>query len=324
MAPSLEELMAMSPLLDEHMKLVRLLQVCSSSKAPGPPLPEAILDMFVAAVAADDADALRSLLDKHFPERTKNFPGTYIVSELLPVVSYAARHGKVVILKELFKYESDDSNFRDFAADDALDAGAKDTLLFFLEKGWDMNEIRKNKITFLASALSESKPPDKPDRDMVLWLIRHGADPNARSPDVDDTAMSRAVRYAPPSLICELLDRYGGGVRRGQLLHNALLRRPGDDLLEVMGLLLHRGAPLNTTKYAGDAGSLRHHTTSDLGTPLHVAASMGKAEAVQHLLSQGADTSICSTKGKTALQWAENARRDNVVAILRSPDQYKL
>ncbi|KIH92993.1 hypothetical protein SPBR_03086 [Sporothrix brasiliensis 5110] len=314
----------MSSLLDGHMKLIRLLQDSSSSKALGSPRPEAILGHFMAAVSADDVDALKSLLDEHFPERTKPFPGVYFVSELLPVVSHAARHGQVAVLKEPFAYESNDSNLTDFAADDALDAGAKDTLLFFLEQRWDMNEIRKDKITFLASALSESKPPDKPDRGMVLWLIQHGADLNARPPHVDDTAMSRAVINAPPDLICELLDSYGGDVHRGQLLHSVLLRRPGDHLVEVMGLLLSRGAPLSTTKYAGDARSLNHYRTSDLGTPLHMAALMGKAEAVQYLLSQGADASICSTKGQTALQGAEKARRDDVVAILRSPDQYKL
>ncbi|KAL1889866.1 hypothetical protein Sste5346_008589 [Sporothrix stenoceras] len=310
----------MSPLLDEHMKLLRLLQVSSSSKALGSPLPEAILGQFMAAVSADNLDTLKSLLDEYFPERTKRFPGDYIVSELLPIVSHAARHGQVVILNELFAYEFD---FKEFAADDALDAGAKDTLLFFLEQGWDINEIRKNKITFLASALSPQQP-NKPDQDMVFWLTQHGADLNARPPYIDDTAMSRAVINAPPDFICELLDNYGGDIHRGQLLHNVLLRKPGHDVVEVMGLLLNRGAPLNMTKYAGDAGSLHRYKTSDLGTPLHMAAAMGNAEAVRYLLSQGADASICSTKGKTALQWAENAWRDDVVTILRSPDQYKL
>lgn len=74
------------------MKLIRLFQVCSSSKAWGSPLPDAILSQFMAAVSADDVNALKAPLDEHFPDRTKHFLGEYVVSELLPVVSYAARH----------------------------------------------------------------------------------------------------------------------------------------------------------------------------------------------------------------------------------------
>ena len=92
----------MSSLLEEHMKLLRLLQVCSSSKALGSLLPEAILGQFMAAVSADDVDALKSLLDEHFPDQTKSFPGDYFVSELLPVVSRAARHSQVAVVNESF------------------------------------------------------------------------------------------------------------------------------------------------------------------------------------------------------------------------------
>lgn len=160
-----------------------------------------------------------------------------------------------------------------------------------------------------------------PNRDVVLWLIEHGADLNERCPDLDDTAMSRAVVDAPPDLLCELIDKYGCDAHRGQLLHDAT-RRTGDDVVGIMRLPLDRGAPLNLTMYADDAASLHNYHSIDLGTPLHMAARMGDAAAVKFLLSQGADASICSTKGKTALQWAQQSRKrnNNVVAILRSPD----
>lgn len=308
----------MSPLLEQQMRVIRLLQACSSSRALGSPLPEAILSQFVAAVSADDVDALRLLLDIHFPDRTKSFPGYYAVTELLPIVSCAARYGRVVVLKELLQYKT---SFLDFAARDAYDAGNKGTILFLLEQGWDINEIiPTGKLTFVASAMSKPNP----DRDMVLWLIQLGADPNARPQHLDDTAMSRAVVYAPPDLICDLIDHYGGDVHRGQLLHNVLRRKPGHDLIEVMGLLLDRGAPLNVTMYVGDVASLRTYRYLDLGTPLHQAAIMGETEAVVYLLSRGANASIRSTGGKTALQWAETAQRDGAVAVLRSLDQHGL
>ncbi|CAK7201518.1 hypothetical protein SEUCBS139899_004224 [Sporothrix eucalyptigena] len=229
----------------------------------------------MAAVAADDVVALRALLDQHFPDRTEKFQGDYVVSELYPVyTSKPAGHSP---------------RFADFMAEDALDAGNKETLLWLLKQGWNINKVKK------------------------------------RPAYVDDTPLSRAVASAPPTppnLIRELIDHHGGDVRRDQLLHWALKRKPGDDMTEVLNLLLDRGAPLNATMFAGDAGSLRNYRSSDLGTPLHTAAEMGQTEAMWCLLSQGADASVCSTGGRTALQWAERARKDDAVAILQSPEQF--
>ncbi|KAL1891986.1 hypothetical protein Sste5346_007330 [Sporothrix stenoceras] len=164
---------------------------------------------------------------------------------------------------------------------------------------------------------------------MTLWLIDHGADPNQR-PVIDTTAMSMPALYAPPSLIRELLDDYGGDIHRGQLLHHALDRqsttgRNGDsDTIKVLSLLLERGAILNRTMDADDAPSRIMYCFVDHGTPLHKAADKSNIKAVRYLLSQGADTSILSSKKKTALQWAEAAGRKDVAAMLRSPDQYRL
>ncbi|CAK7219013.1 hypothetical protein SBRCBS47491_003701 [Sporothrix bragantina] len=85
-------------------------------------------------------------------------------------------------------------------------------------------------------------------------------------------------------------------------MHAVLFRTPNDDLVEVVGHLKERDAPVNMTKYTDNPESLQHHKISDLGTPLHVAALMGKIEVVRYLLPYGADTSICSTKCRTTLQ----------------------
>ncbi|CAK7203026.1 hypothetical protein SEUCBS139899_005755 [Sporothrix eucalyptigena] len=120
------------------------------------------------------------------------------------------------------------------------------------------------------------------------------------------------------SAVCQLIDHYGGDVHRGQLLHNVLRRWPGDDSandnIEVMGLLLQRGTPLNRTMYADDAASLSKYRRMDLGTPCTWLPAWANAEVVQYLLSQVVDASIGSTQGRTVLQWAEWARRDNMVA----------
>lgn len=277
-------------------------------------LPPNILHRFSVAVEEDDLDAFTDLLNNHFPDRSLDLPGDYRIYELNSVACEAASKDRAAIVAALLVYP-----FRrlGFIATAAVDAKAKNTLLVLLDKGWDINEVRgATGLTLLSYTI--------PDREMTLWLIDHGANPNQR-PVIDTTAMSMAALRAPPSLIRELLDNYGGDVHRGQLLHFALDRESTTrDIVEVLGLLLERGAILNRTMYADDAASLSMYCFVDHGTPLHKAAGKGNMEVVQYLLSQGADTSILSSKGKTALEWAEAAGHDDVVAVLRSPDQKKL
>ena len=50
-------------------------------------------------------------------------------------------------------------------------------------------------------------------------------------------------------------------------------------------------------------------------TPLSWAAKNGSAETVAYLLQQGADKSI-ATKGKTAMDWAQYYKRNEIIALL--------
>lgn len=324
----------MSARLEEHMRLRRLLQACGSKKL-GPELPVGILDQFTAAVAADNRDAVRALLDEHFPGRTRLFPGKYNIHELFPVISQAARNDQVIVLKEIFVPYPFPYQSTDFVAREAIDTGSENTLLLLLENRWDINKRIHPGLNVLETLLYLGAQ----DRDMVMWLIAHGASLNERPLHMDSTGMSQAVEHASLDLVRELVDECGGDVYRGQLLHHALKRKSrtqsgtqseskppaASDIVEMLGLLLRRCAPLNLTLYADDEASSQNDRFSDHGTPLHEAAQMGHAEAVRYLLAQGADTSIVSTRSKTtALAWAETAGHKDVVAMLRSPDKYKL
>lgn len=80
---------------------------------------------------------------------------------------------------------------------------------------------------------------------MAAWLLDHGADPN-RQCVIDLTPFSFAVESASISVIHLILSR-GGDVQKGQLLHHAIERR--SDTIEVLKLLLEKGAPINSTMY---------------------------------------------------------------------------
>ncbi|CAK7229925.1 hypothetical protein SEUCBS140593_007410 [Sporothrix eucalyptigena] len=311
------------------MQSLRLMQA-SGSKSLGTPLPDNILNLFTVAVTAGDLDAIQTLLKEHF------FNGSrYLIYELYPVLSQAARHDQVEIVKEIFVRDPFSFATEDFVAREAIDAGSGNTLLFLLKYGWDINGRIQPGLTVLETLLHHGGK----DRDMVIWLIAHSASLNERPRHIDFTGMSQAVEHASLPLVQELLDEYGGDVLQGQLLHHALKRgsraqsrtqpesKPpaANDIVEMLGLLVERGAPLNLTLYANDGVSSYNFRISDHGTPLHEAAQMGHVEAVRYLLAQGADTSITSTRSKTtALAWAEKAGHKDVVAILRSPEQYKL
>ncbi|CAK7226993.1 hypothetical protein SBRCBS47491_006418, partial [Sporothrix bragantina] len=117
----------------------------------------------------------------------------------------------------------------DFVAREAIDTGSKNILVFLLEHGWDINERIHPGLNVLETLLHLGAQ----DRDMVMWLISHGASLNERLRHMDITGMSQAAEHASLDMVRELVDKCGGDVHRGQLLHYALKRksqmRPGTE-----------------------------------------------------------------------------------------------
>lgn len=147
---------------------------------------------------------------------------------------------------------------------------------------------------------------------MTNWLLDHEADPN-RQGVIDLTPLSLAVESAPVSVIHLMLSR-GGNVQKGQLLHHAVERQV--DTIEVLKLLVEKGAPLNATVY-DDYPSWALFHFMGLGTPLHRASELGKADVVRYLISKGANLKIEDAKGRTPLECAEISNRWEVIEALQ-------
>ncbi|CAK7212355.1 hypothetical protein SCUCBS95973_001435 [Sporothrix curviconia] len=257
------------------------------------------------AVTANDLDSFKALLDAHFPDHATIVPGILRIFELNLVLIQAAKMDRAAFMEALLAYPF--HTYRSIAHA-AIRARAKDTMLVLLAHGWDINEtLGATGLTYLAYALTKRRPGDE---EMALWLIAHGAGPNRR-PVVDTTALSMAVQLATPGFVARLLDRCGGDLHCGQLLHHALDRDVATnrdkgtddstvDVVAVLCVLLDRGAArhLNRTMYADDAPSQGMYCFMDLGTPLHKAARQGNVAAVRYLLAQGADATVHSTRTK--------------------------
>lgn len=153
---------------------------------------------------------------------------------------------------------------------------------------------------------------------LAVWLLNHGADPNAES-RTNNTPLSRAVASASFDMIKLLFERGGpDSIRHGELLIHAVGRdRP--DALEVVESLFTKGA-LN------DINKVLHRDRPDLfeeenliigcTTPLRVAARRGNLAMVKLLVAHGADPMVSDGKGRLAIDGAREEAHEDVFEYL--------
>ncbi|KAF7171927.1 hypothetical protein CNMCM5623_004214 [Aspergillus felis] len=103
-----------------------------------------------------------------------------------------------------------------------------------------------------------------------------------QSDDVRFTSRHSYAIYRAPLHAIKLLRDRGGHVRKGQLLHHAMDRQ---DVVDVLAMLLERGAALDSKMYETHYFSGRLYHFKGLGTALHKAADLGKIDAVHYLIS---------------------------------------
>lgn len=134
--------------------------------------------------------------------------------------------------------------------------------------------------------------------DMVALLLRHSADPTARSESLQEDTALHCVTYLPvredTGRVIELLVQAGGDVNAQDGLHNTpLCTACSRRHLETAALLLRHGADVNLQR------------GSDRMTALHLAALDGHVETIQFLLEAGADQTLRDKHGKRPVEYAK-------------------
>ena len=151
-------------------------------------------------------------------------------------------------------------------------AGSARAAGLLLERGADPNAVAwcdgaggKQELTMLLAAMGRRR------RDVVMPLLKHGADPNARAGQ-RKYPLDRAISGNWPATALALVEA-GAELAHGN--HQALRSAAGMGMTDVVRLMVAKGAPVDAT--------------SKGRTALYFAVRGGKLETVRALLALGAD-----------------------------------
>ena len=175
---------------------------------------------------------------------------------------------------------------------------------------------------------------ETPSVETVKLLLAKGADVNARSDD--GTALMMAVRWGHTEIVKLLLDAGAQVDARHRLGYSALMSSASRSIpemnpprgqplpppaAEIMKLLLAKGADVNFLGRDGETALMAANSAEKVGfssraahkwntrdkegrTALMFAVDRGDVEVVEALLQSGADASVASQEGATALMYA--------------------
>jgi len=199
--------------------------------------------------------------------------------------------------------------------------------------GEDPNPVGRRALTPLSVAIDEG------DARLVALLLDSAAEPN--DPAADVPLLTQAVMRGRPEVVRLLLER-NADPNVPSVFGPPLCLAAGNGYSEIAGLLLTHGADpeqRDATGCTALASALGYPTMIELlieggvdpnarcgeqnvwlrgdqVTPLMIASSYGYNPAVRALLSAGADPSLVSANGRTALALASEGGKDEVVRLL--------
>ena len=138
-------------------------------------------------------------------------------------------------------------------------------------------------------------------------LIKHGADVNVVNKQ-NKTALTLAMERHCSAFVKLLLEKGADLHLKDNLENKTLLMEAAEKgFADVVQLLLEKGEDVN----AREAIYGR--------TALMFAAASGSKETIKALLEKGADLNLATTEGQTALDFARQNGRSNLVELLSTP-----
>lgn len=183
---------------------------------------------------------------------------------------------------------------------EAAEAGDVATLNDLLDRGMpvEATDIQGYSVLMYAARAGQLES--------VRLLLERGAKVDARNA-LGETALMLAA-FNGHLATTKFLLRLGAAIDAGQGQWSALHYAANQNQVEVLRLLLERGADPNAQAVNGI-------------TPLHMAAREGAVSAIELLLRAGADPRRQTASGETARAWAEAAQHAQAAALLAAPSR---
>jgi ankyrin repeat protein len=169
------------------------------------------------------------------------------------------------------------------------------------------------------------------DANIARILINAGANPNFAQPQFGVTPLLIASAMVKTDVVALLLDKGADPNAANSRGYNPLLwvvrdsdygidEKGKDDIVKIVRLLLAHGANPNfQLKQPGSPSRTVTEISLQGATPLVFAAEVNHLEVVKALLAAGADPSIATEQGTTALMLSAGAGTD--IQRMRSPEE---
>ena len=231
-----------------------------------------------------------------------NLKDSVFLERILPE---AIRHNQVMVVQWCLEKGA---KITDPVISALLDDKTLPCFQLLISHGLDINCNLDRLGTFLILAVKRNSSTQ------VSWCLSHGADPNLGAYAHVWSALGVAAEFGADLKIVEML--LDNGVRlNGSDGLQAAAERGRIDMVE---LLLDRGAPIDEIGFAGAAGS--EVKRENARSALHLAAEKGHIEIVKLLLERGADPHVRDLQGRTPLERAKGGGEQAVVALLQNRD----
>jgi ankyrin repeat protein len=172
-----------------------------------------------------------------------------------------------------------------------------ETILLLLDKGAEVNAQRLDGSTALVAAYFGGY------RRVIELLASRGAQMYGPSGEPDMPPLVKASWDCRALEVARLLEELSSVSDRDEWRNSALMVASGLGCIDVVRLLIEKGADVNAKEPGGD-------------TPLYSASMAGRYQVVELLLDKGAEVNSNSRDGTTALMSACQTGHTEVVNLL--------